>query len=249
MSKTIAIFNQAGGVAKTTLTMNLGYHLGQHGHRVLLVDMDPQASLTTFMGLEPYELEPTIVDSLLKEVKLPIHRQIHGIDLLPANITLSSAEFQLASAIAREWKLKRALSSVTEDYDYTLIDCPPTLGILSILSLVAATHVLIPLQTHYKAYKGVDLLLDTIRQIREQVNPTLQIAGLIPTMYSNTGQDRTILEAVRQQLENVAPLYPAIPRAIAFADASMSHQPLALYDPKHPAVQILITLSKHLETL
>jgi chromosome partitioning protein len=207
MGKTIAIFNQAGGVAKTTLAMNLGYHLGQRNHRVLLVDMDPQASLTTFMGLEPYEMEITIADSLLKDAPLPIHRAIHGLDLVPANITLSGAEFQLASAIAREWKLKRALSSIANDYDFVLIDCPPTLGILSILSLVAATHVLIPLQTHYKAYKGADLLLDTVRQIKDQVNPDLKIAGIIPTMFANTGQDKTILEAVQKQLDNVAPIY------------------------------------------
>jgi chromosome partitioning protein len=249
MGKTIAIFNQAGGVAKTTLAMNLGYHLGQRHHRVLLVDMDPQASLTTFMGLEPYEMEKTIADSLLKDTPLAIHREIHGMDLIPANITLSGAEFQLASAIAREWKLKRALSSIANDYDFVLIDCPPTLGILSILSLVAATHVLIPLQTHYKAYKGADLLLDTVRQIRDQVNPDLKIAGIIPTMFTNTGQDKTILEAVQKQLNNVAPIYTAIPRAIAFADASMSHQPLAVYDAKHAAVKILNIISEQLENL
>lgn len=142
----VSIFNQAGGVAKTTLTMNLGYHLSQHGERVLLVDMDPQASLTTFMGLEPYDLEKTIADSLLKDAPLPIHSALHSMDLIPANITLSGAEFQLASAIAREWKLKRALSTVVDTYSFILIDCPPTLGILSILSLVAATHVLISIQ-------------------------------------------------------------------------------------------------------
>jgi chromosome partitioning protein len=245
----IAVFNQAGGVAKTTLAMNLGYQLSQREHRVLLVDIDPQASLTTFMGLEPYELEETIADSLLKDARLPIHHGLHQMDLIPANITLSGAEFQLASAIAREWKLKRVLSSAIDNYQFILIDCPPTLGILSILSLVAATHVLIPLQTHYKAYKGADLLLDTVRQIKEQVNPELKIAGIIPTMLANTGQDRAILEAVQQQLAHVAPIYPAVPRAIAFADASMSRQPLAVYDSKHPAVKVLDSIVENLEML
>ncbi len=168
-------------------------------------------------------------------------------DLIPANITLSRAEFQLASAIAREWKLKRALAGATGTYDFILIDCPPTLGILSILSLVASTHVLIPLQTHYKAYKGVDLLLDTVRQIRDQINSDLKVAGIVPTMFANTGQDKTILEAVQQQLENYAPIFPSLPRAIAFADASMSHQPLAVYDPKHQAVDVLNTIAEQLE--
>lgn len=249
MSKIVALFNQAGGVAKTTLAMNLGYHLSRRNQRVLLMDMDPQASLTTFMGLDPYEIEDTIADALLKDAPLPIHADIGGMDLVPANITLSGAEFQLASAIAREWKLKRALSGVTDSYDFILIDCPPTLGILSVLSLVAATHVLIPLQTHYKAYKGADLLLDTVRQIREQVNPELQIAGIVPTMFANTGQDKTILEAVQQQLQTIAPIYPAVPRAIAFADASMSHQPLAVYDPKHAGVKVLESITDQLEAL
>jgi chromosome partitioning protein len=249
MAKIIALFNQSGGVGKSTLTMNLGYQLAQRSRRVLLVDMDPQASLTTFMGLEPYDLEPTISDALLRDMPLPVHPQIHGMDLLPANITLSAAEVQLHSAIAREWKLKRILDRVAEDYDYILIDCPPTLGILSILSLVAATHIMIPLQTHYKAYKGTDLLLDTVRQIQEQVNADLAIAGIVPMMFSNTGQDKAILEATQQQLNEVATVFPPISRAIAFADASMSHQPLAVYDPKHAMVKVLETITSSLEAL
>jgi chromosome partitioning protein len=249
MSKVVAFFNQSGGVGKSTLTMNLGYQLAQRSRRVLLVDMDPQASLTTFMGLEPYDIEVTVSDALLRDVPLPIVPQIHGMDLLPANITLSAAEVQLNAAIAREWKLKRILDRVAEQYDYILIDCPPTLGILSILSLVAATHIMIPLQTHYKAYKGTDLLLDTVRQIQEQVNPNLAIAGIVPMMFSNTGQDKAILEATQQQLGAVATVFPPISRAIAFADASMSHQPLAVYESKHPMVKVLETVALSLEAL
>ena len=128
MTKIIAFFNQSGGVGKSTLTMNLGYHLADANHRVLLVDMDPQASLTTFMGLEPYDLEHTIADSLLKDLPLPIVKDLHKLDLLPANITLSAAEVQLQAAIAREWKLRRILDRVTDRYDYILIDCAPSLG-------------------------------------------------------------------------------------------------------------------------
>jgi chromosome partitioning protein len=249
MTKIIAFFNQSGGVGKSTLTMNLGYHLADTKHRVLLVDMDPQASLTTFMGLEPYDLEQTIADSLLKDLPLPIVKDLHKLDLLPANITLSAAEVQLQAAIAREWKLRRILDRVTDRYDYILIDCAPTLGILSILSLVAATHILIPLQTHFKAYKGTDLLLDTVRQIQDQVNPNLAIAGIVPMMYSNTGQDKSILEATQQQLSQFATVFPPISRAIAFADASMAQQPLALYDPKHPMIKVMKTITTHLEAL
>ena len=155
MHKVIAIFNQAGGVCKTTVAMNLGYHLALRGHRVLLVDVDPQGSLTTFMGLEPHELEQTVANAILEEdTALPIHHDLHQMDLVPANITLSASELQLASVIARELRLKDALEPETAHYDFIVIDCPHSLGVLSILSLTAATHVLITIQTHFKAFKG-----------------------------------------------------------------------------------------------
>lgn len=212
--------------------------------------MDPQASLTVFMGLEPHELQVTVADAILKESSLPVLSNIHSMDLTPANITLSAAEIRLSSAIARERRLGRALESVVKNYDSILIDCPPTLGILSILSLVASTHVLIPLQTQYKAFKGTELLLDTIKQVREDVNFNLKIAGVIPTLYSaTTVQDRAILEATQQQLSGIAPVLPAIPRAIAFADAAMAHQPLAVFAPKHPIVSVLNAMAESLEKL
>jgi chromosome partitioning protein len=249
VTKIIAVFNQSGGVGKTTLTMNLGYQMAQRNHRVLLVDMDPQASLTAFMGLEPYDLEQTIAESLLKDSPLPLHNNLHKMALCPANITLSAAEVQLHSTIGREGKLKRVLSKVSKDYDYIWIDCPPTLGILSVLSLVAATHVLIPLQTHFKAYKGTDLLLDTIRQVKEQVNTDLTIAGIVPTIHANTGQDKAILEATQQQLSDVATIFPPVTRAIAFADASMEQKPLAAYDSRHTALKVLNTIADSMERL
>ena len=158
MSKVIAVFNQSGGVSKTTLTMNLGYHLAQSQQSVLLVDMDPQASLTTFMGLEPSELGKTVYEAILGEEPLPIHQNIHGIDMAPANINLSGAELELVVADMRDIRLKEALEPVIAQYQFILIDCPPSLGILSYISLVAATHVLIPIQTEYKALKGTELL-------------------------------------------------------------------------------------------
>jgi chromosome partitioning protein len=250
VSKIIAVFNQAGGVAKTTLTMNLGYQLAQRGRRVLLVDLDPQASLTTFMGLESYDLEHIIADVLLdEEGELPIHRHLHGMDLVPANLNLSAVEIQLASVMAREIRLKQALESVRLNYDYIAIDCPPSLGILSILGLTAATHVLVPVQTHFKAFKGVELLLDTIAKVRKRVNPSLAIAGFIPTLYANASQDRQILAALQDQVSTLATVFPPVPRATAFADAAMSLQPLAVYARSHPAVAILDTIAEGLEQL
>jgi chromosome partitioning protein len=155
-TRIIALFNQSGGVAKTTLTQNLGYHLAQKKkNRVLLVDIDPQASLTTFMGLEPDELETSIHASIVEGKPLPVMPElIHGMSLVPADINLAASEMQLAGAIAREYRLKNALVTVQENYDFILIDCPPSLGLLSIISLTAATHILVPVQCQFKSFKG-----------------------------------------------------------------------------------------------
>lgn len=250
MTKVIAVFNQAGGVMKTSLTMNLGYHLHLKKRKVLLVDIDPQASLTTFMGLEPHELEEIIADVLLKpESKIPIHTDLHGMDLAPANITLSGVELQLASVMARETRLKQALEPILDKYDFILIDCPPSLGILSILALSATTHVLIPIQTHFKAFKGTELLLDSIKQVKKHINPKLAIAGIVPTLYVNANQDKVILQALKEQLSSLATVYPAIPRATAFADAAMDRVPLAVYSPKHAAIAILKKIAQGIDKL
>ena len=180
---------------------------------------------------------------------MPIHHDLHQMDLVPANITLSAAELQLASVIARELRLKDALEPETDHYDFILIDCPPSLGVLSILALTAATHVLIPIQTHFKAFKGTELLLDTIKKVRKHLNRTLAIAGIVPTIFNNASQDKAILEALKEQLASIATIYAPIPRATAFADAAMSRQPLAVYAPKHPSLIILDEIAKGIEAL
>jgi len=250
VSKVISFFNQAGGTGKTTLAMNLGYSLAQQGHRVLLVDMDPQSSLTVFMGMQPHELEDTIAKSILEREPLSILRGIHQMDLVPSNLTLSAADVKLATAIAKETRLKKALAPVEASYDFVLIDCPPTLGVLSILSLVASTHILIPMQTQYKSFVGLDLLLGTISELQQEgVAADLKIAGVIPNLHDRTAQSKEILEAVTEQFSGVAPVFPPVPRAIAFADASMQHLPLGLYDPKHTALTSLKTITQSLESL
>lgn len=230
--------------------MNLGYQLVQHNHSVLLIDMDPQASLTVFMGLEPADLEQTVADTILDNSPLAIHQDLHGMDLLPANITLSAVEMRLVSAMAREWRLKRILEPIQAQYDFILIDAPPSLGVLSVLSLVASTHVLIPIQTQYKSYKGTELLLDSIKQVQQQVNTELKIAGIVPTIYASANaQDKAILAAIQEQMAAIATIYPPVPRATAFADASMEHLPLALYSPNHSAVKILESIATGVEKL
>ncbi len=250
MSRVIALFNQSGGVGKSTLTMNLGYHLAQRQQRVLLVDMDPQASLTAFMGLEPSELEKTVYEAILAGEPLAIHKDIHNMDLAAANIDLSGAELELVVADMRDVRLKEALKPVLKQYDFILVDCPPSLGILSYITLVASTHVLIPIHTQYKSLKGTELLLNTISRVRSRANRKLQIAGVVPTMHdARTVQGEMSLQSIQQQLSKIGVIYATIPRSVAFADASQQHIPLALYNPKHPAVNLLAQIAKSLEAL
>lgn len=250
-TKIISFVNQAGGVAKTTMTMNIGYHLSQLGHRVLLIDIDPQASLTTFMGLESHDLTETVANSLIDEnFVLPIHSQLHGMDLVPSNLDLSSIELQLISVMARETLLKKAIAKVQDNYDFILIDCPPNLGILNVIALTASTHVLVPVETQYKSFKGVESLLGTIGRIKQQVNPSLKIGGFIPTMHTTaTSQNTYILNALKANVESVAPLFPEISRATAFADASMHSKPLAVFSPSHAAIDPMVFIARLIEQL
>lgn len=246
----IALFNQAGGVAKTTLTHNLGYHLFLRGNRVLLIDMDPQASLTIFMGLVPRELSKTVYDAIVEEYPLPIQKDRDGMDLAPANTTLSVAEMQLVNADLKELRLKEAIEPIEEDYDFILIDCPPSLGLLSYISLVAATEVLVPIETHFKAFEGTNELLKTVARVKKKVNRKIKIAGFVPTKYDNRNSaDARTLAAIGQQLTTVGKIFPPLPRSTAFVDASEERSPLAVYSPKHPALTILEKLASSLESL
>ncbi|MBD2483993.1 ParA family protein [Planktothrix sp. FACHB-1365] len=249
-TKVISLFNQAGGVGKTTITLNLGYHLAQRGNKILLVDLDPQASLTLFMGLDPHSLEKTVFDAIVNEEPLFIHKAIHRMDLAPTNINLSVAEIQLVNMDFRELRLKDALEPIRENYDFILIDCPPSLGLLSYISLVAATHVLVPIETHYKAFEGTNLLLQTVARVRKKGNRSLQIAGFVPSRYAATNsQDKRTLNAIQEQFSTVATVYEPIPRLTAFVDASEQQVPLAVYDARNAVVKILDRLAAKMEKL
>jgi chromosome partitioning protein len=256
MTKILTLFNQAGGVAKSTTTLNLGYHLSQRNYHVLLIDIDPQASLTSFMGIEPSELEITIYDALVpkdeeEEEPLPIHENIHGMDLIPANIDLANAEQELIFAELRELRLKQLLDKNAKNYDFILIDCPPSLGILSHISLVASTHVLVPIQCQFKALKGTDSLLKTVARIRKRLNPQLKIAGFLPTMYqASTSLDNRTLESIQEQLGEIATIFPPIPRATAVAEAAEEGKPLALCANKHkPTLELFDRLAIAMEKI
>ena len=250
MTKIISLFNQAGGVGKTTIALNLGYHLSLRGRKVLLIDIDPQGSLTLFMGVDSQNLDKTVFDAIVNEEPLSIHTGIHGMDLAPTNINLSAAEIQLVNMDFREVRLRDAIAPIQDNYDFILIDCPPSLGLLSYISLVAATHVLVPVETHYKAFEGTNLLLQTVARIRKKGNRSLQIAGFVPSRYAATNsQDKRTLKAMSEQFTTFGPVYAPIPRITAFADASEKQLPLAVYAPKNPVVKILDQLSAKMEKL
>jgi chromosome partitioning protein len=250
MAKVIALFNQSGGVGKSTLTMNLGYQLIQQGKKVLLVDMDPQGSLTFFMGLEPSDLKQTMYEAIIEDSPIPIHIDDNGIHLAPTNIQLSGAEIELVNADLRDFRFKEAVETVQDQYDFILVDCPPSLGLLSYIVLVGSDYVLVPIQTQYKAFCGTELLLNTIARVKSRPNRQLKIAGFVPTMYSSrNSQDARALAAIQEQLSPLGKVFDPIPRATAYADAAESHKPLGLYDSKHSSLSILNSIADYLEAL
>lgn len=239
MAHILAVFNQAGGVGKTTVTMNIGYHLAEAGKKVLLVDMDPQASLTTFMGVDPDdEAHKTVYSALVEGEPLPIHVDLHSMDLVSANENLSAAERMLFDEVLKELTLKNVLESVKDNYDFILLDCPPSLGFLSIMSLLAATHILIPIETEYKALEGTKQLIKTIGRVKKG-NQKIKLAGVIPTIFdSRKSQENRILVQIRKVFAKTTVFEP-IPDRTDFANASQAHMPLALYAPGNSAIPIL----------
>lgn len=242
--KVIALFNQAGGVGKTTITQNLGYHLSLLNQKILLIDLDPQSSLSHFMNVDTDSLEVTPYNALIEEQPLQIIPDIYGVDLVATNISLSAAEIQLVNLDFREVRLKEAIEPLLDAYDYILIDCPPSLGLLSYSALIASTHVLIPIETHFKAFQGTNLLLETISRVKKRGNKNLVIAGFIPSRYSKTNsQDQRTLKAIQEEFSSIAQVYEPIPRLTAFVDASEEGLPLAKYEPKSLGVEIFKNLA------
>jgi len=233
MSKVIAISNQKGGVGKTTTAINLAASLAVIGKKVLLIDFDPQGNSTSGLGFIPYECEQNIYSALIGET--PVQSQIIETDtpklqLIAANVDLSGAEIELVGALSRELKLRRAIEPIREDFDYIIIDCPPSLGLLTVNALTAADSILIPMQCEYYAMEGVSQLLVTINLIKETLNPQLDIEGILPTMYDvRNNISKQVIEEVRTHFQDTV-FKTTIPRNVRLSEAPSFGKPVLFYD-------------------
>jgi chromosome partitioning protein len=237
MSRVVAIANQKGGVAKTTTTLSLAVALAERNRAVIAVDLDPQGALTYSMGVDPDALDETVNDVLVR--RLPIEKVLisREVDLVPSNIDLAGAEALLLAKTGREFALQRALREIVDRYDYVLIDCPPSLGILTINGLTAAHEVLIPLQCEALSHRGVGQLLETLEDIRHFTNPGLRIGGLIPTLYDGRSRHaREVLQDVGERY-GVRVFEPPVRKSIRFAEAVQAGKSILAYAPGHPGAQ------------
>ena len=249
-ARIVAMVNQKGGVGKTTSTINLGAALAEAGRRVLLVDFDPQGALSAGLGTNPHELDLTVYNVLMDR-RADIYEaiqstEIENIDLLPANIDLSAAEVQLVNEVAREQVLDRALRKVSDDYDVILIDCQPSLGLLTVNALTAAHGVVIPLICEFFALRAVALLVETIEKVQDRLNPRLQIDGVLATMYdARTLHSREVIGRLLEAFGDKV-FETVIKRTIKFADATVAAEPITTYAGNHPGAEAYRQLAREL---
>jgi chromosome partitioning protein len=232
-ARIISMCNQKGGVGKTTTTINLGAALAEYGRKVLLVDFDPQGSLSVGLGLNPNDMELSVYNLLMdREVTLGeviVTTNVPGMDLLPSNIDLSAAEVQLVHEVAREQTLQRVLAPAVDDYDVILIDCQPSLGLLTVNALTASHGVIVPLECEYFALRGVALLKTTIDKVTERLNPKLHIDGLLGTMYDGrTLHGREVMERLVQAWGDTV-FHTVIRRTVKFSDSTVAGEPITTY--------------------
>jgi chromosome partitioning protein len=234
-ARVVALCNQKGGVGKTTSTINLGAALAEFGRRVLLVDFDPQGALSVGLGVQPHQLDRTAYNLLMERSvgvdDVLLKTGVAGMDLLPSNIDLSAAEVQLVGEVAREQTLARALAPVLDDYDFVLIDCQPSLGLLTVNALTAAHGVIVPLECEFFSLRGVALLIDTIDKVRERLNPHLKLEGILATMYDGrTLHGREVYARVVEAFGD-AVFDTVISRTVRFPETTVAGEPITTWAP------------------
>ncbi|WP_054025766.1 ParA family protein [Bacillus sp. FJAT-28004] len=247
MSKIIAIANQKGGVGKTTTSVNLAACLASLGKKVLLVDIDPQGNTTSGLGINKGDVTNCIYDVLINEVHpkdAMCETSVPGLKIIPATIQLAGAEIELVPTISRELRLKKSLHMVKDDFDYVLIDCPPSLGILTINSLTAADSVLIPIQCEYYALEGLSQLLNTVRLVQKHLNTSLQIEGVLLTMLdARTNLGIQVIEEVKKYFQQKV-YQTIIPRNVRLSEAPSHGQAIITYDPRSKGAEVYLELAK-----
>ena len=237
-ARIISMVNQKGGVGKTTSTVSLGAALASYGRKILLVDFDPQGALSVALGIRPDEDDLTVynlltdADAHIGDVIIPT--DVVNLDLLPCDISLAAAEMQLVSEVGREHALARALAPIVPEYDIILIDCQPSLGLLTVNALTASDGVIIPMECEFFALRGVALLQESLQKVRSRLNPKLEIVGVLPTMYdARTLHSREVLERVQDAFGDQV-FATRISRTIKFPDAAVAGQPITEYAPDSP---------------
>ncbi|MEB3034575.1 ParA family protein [[Mycobacterium] nativiensis] len=247
-AKVIAMCNQKGGVGKTTSTINLGAALAEYGRKVLLVDLDPQGALSAGLGVPHYELAHT-VHNLLIEPRASIddvlmQTKVENLDLVPSNIDLSAAEIQLVNEVGREHSLARALRPVLDRYDYLLVDCQPSLGLLTVNGLACADGVVIPTECEYFSLRGLALLTDTVEKVRDRLNPKLEISGILLTRYDpRTVNSREVMARVVERFGDLV-FDTVITRTVRFPETTVVGEPITTWAPKSGGAQAYRALAR-----
>ncbi|PID22429.1 sporulation initiation inhibitor Soj [Sporosarcina sp. P3] len=247
MGKIIAIANQKGGVGKTTTSVNLSACLAHLGKKVLLIDSDPQGNATSGVGVNKGDVQDCIYNMLIDDVPVRdviLATEIENLEIVPATISLAGAEIELVSTISREVRMKHAIQDIKDDYDYVIIDCPPSLGLLTLNALTASDSIIIPVQCEYYALEGLSQLLSTIRLVQKHLNEALYIDGVLLTMFdARTNLGIQVIEEVKKYFQDKV-YKTIIPRNVRLSEAPSHGKPIILYDPRSKGAEVYSELAK-----